>query len=83
MQITTTPVKKRKNIDLSEETFRSLSVLAAANGKNLKTYIENILEEEAKLMEEEEVYRILLNNPETQEIILPDEKANFEDWLGV
>ena len=75
--------KKRKNIDLPEKTFRSLSVLAAANGKNLKAYIENVLEEEARLLEEEEVYHVLLKNPETQEILSAEEKQTFESWLGL
>jgi hypothetical protein len=79
----TVQVKKRKNIDLPEKTFRSLSVLAAANGKNLKAYIENVLEEEAKLFEEEEIYHVLLKNPETQEILTDEEKSAFENWLGL
>jgi predicted DNA binding CopG/RHH family protein len=45
--------KRRKNIDLSEDTFRALSVLASANGKNLKAYIETILNDEAKMLNEE------------------------------
>jgi hypothetical protein len=79
----TIQAKKRKNIDLPENTFRALSVLAAANGKNLKTYIENILNEEARLLEEEEVYHVLLKNKDTQEIISKEEKATLEDWLGL
>ena len=75
--------KKRKNIDLTERTFRSLAIMAAANGRSLKSYIENILEEEAKLLEEEEIYKRLLKNPEAQEIITKEEKENFETWLGV
>jgi hypothetical protein len=75
--------KKRKNIDLSENTFHALSVLAAANGKNLKAYIETILNDEAKMLNEELIYREFLKNPESQEIISPDEKDTFEAWLGV
>lgn len=73
--------KKRKNIDLSQETFRALSVLASANGKNLKAYIETILENEAKMLNEEMIYRELLQAPESQEIVPPEEKASFEAWL--
>lgn len=40
---TTTLKKKRKNIDLPTETFTKLSILASAQGKSLKAYIENIL----------------------------------------
>jgi len=75
--------KKRKNIDLSEETFRALSVLASANGKNLKAYIETVLNNEAKMLNEELIYREFLKNPESQEIISGDEKSNFEAWLGL
>lgn len=73
--------KKRKNIDLSPETFRALSVLASANGKNLKAFIENLLDNEAKLLNEENIYRELLLDPESQEIVSPEEKASFEAWL--
>ncbi len=75
--------KKRKNIDLSEETFRALSVLAAANGKNLKVYIEAILDDEAKILKEESVYYEFLKDKESQELISSDEKVAFENWLGV
>jgi predicted DNA-binding protein len=40
---TTSLKKKRKNIDLPTETFTKLSILASAQGKSLKAYIENIL----------------------------------------
>ncbi len=75
--------KKRKNIDLSEETFRALSVLASANGKNLKVFIENILDDEAKMLNEETIYREFLKDPESQEIVSSDEKKTFEKWLGI
>lgn len=35
--------KKRKNIDLPVETLQKLSVMAAAQGKSVKAFIENIL----------------------------------------
>ena len=35
--------KKRKNIDLPVETLQKLSIMAAAQGKNLKAFIENLL----------------------------------------
>ena len=34
---------KRKNIDLPVETLQKLSLLAVAQGKSLKAYIENLL----------------------------------------
>ena len=82
MSAITLSTKKRKNIDLSEGTFRALSVLASANGKNLKAYIETILDNEAKMLNEEIIYGELLKNPDSQEIISSDEKAAFETWLG-
>ena len=74
--------KKRKNIDLAEETFRALSVLASANGKNLKVYIETVLDNEAKMLNEEIIYREFLRNPESQEIVSIEEKEKFELWLN-
>lgn len=75
--------KKRKNIDLTEDTFRSLSVLASANGKNLKAYIESVLNDEAQMLYEEQVYREFLKDPDSQEVVSSDEKESFENWLGV
>jgi len=83
MSAITLAKKKRKNIDLSENTFRALSVLASANGKNLKAYIETILDYEAKMLNEETIYREFLKDPESQEIVSSDEKASFEAWLGL
>jgi hypothetical protein len=75
--------KKRKNIDLPEETFRALSVLAAANGKNLKVFIETILVDEARMLAEEKIYLEFLKEPDSQYIVSDEEKATFETWLGV
>ncbi len=83
MSATESPSKKRKIIDLPEDVFRSLSVMAAAEGKNLKSFIESVLVNEARMLNEESVYRELLKNPETQEIVSPKEKEEFESWLGV
>ena len=74
---------KKKIIDLKDDTFRGLSILAAANGKNLKAYIEGILDEEARVLEEEVIYKSLLKDPESQEIIPDEEKERFENWLGL
>ena len=35
--------KKRKVIDIPENVFKYLSIKAAANGMNLKKYIENLI----------------------------------------
>ena len=39
--------KKRKNIDLSVDTLKKMSIMAASQGKSLKAFIENILETKA------------------------------------
>ena len=36
--------KKRKNIDLSVDTLKKLSIMAASQGKSVKAFIENLLE---------------------------------------
>ena len=36
---------KRKNIDLPEDTLRKLSLMAVAQGKSLKAYIEQLLDQ--------------------------------------
>lgn len=41
--MTTASNIKRKNIDLPVETLQKLSIMAVAQGKSLKKYIENIL----------------------------------------
>lgn len=35
--------KKRKNIDLPVDTLQKLSIMAAAQGKSIKAFIENLL----------------------------------------
>ncbi len=40
---------KRKNIDLTPEVFRSLSIMAAEAGKDLKNFIQDKLSEIAKV----------------------------------
>lgn len=46
-----TATLKRKNIDLTENTIRKLSILAAAQGRSLKGYIEDILTDKANSVE--------------------------------
>lgn len=73
---------KRKLIDLPEETFRNLSIMAAAEGKSLKAFIENLLISEAKLMSDEEIYRQLVQNePEGKSKASSEEQQAFEKWL--
>jgi hypothetical protein len=74
---------KRKNIDLSEEDFRALSVMAAANGQNLKAYIEVLLAKEAKMLQEEAVFMELLKTTEARSAVKPEERKRFEEKNGL
>ena len=49
---TTALKSKRIIIDLSEDTFRSLSIMAANKGTNLKNLIEVLLEKAAEAYDE-------------------------------
>lgn len=42
--------RKRKNIDLPVETLQKLSIVAAEQGKSLKSYIESILIKKAETL---------------------------------
>ena len=79
---TTTLKLKRKLIDLPEDTFRNLSILAAAEGKSLKSYIESLLISEAKLMSDEDIYNQLLKTePEGKVAASSEEQKAFEKWI--
>ncbi len=73
---------KRKLIDIPEETFRKLSIMAAAEGNSLKAFIENLLITEASFVNDEEIYReLLLAEPDGKVIANGEEQAAFEKWL--
>lgn len=73
---------RRKLIDIPDGVFRVLSVKAAAMGLNLKNYIEQLLVEEAGVMDDAEIYRILsASRPEGHVKLGKEEKADFEKWL--
>lgn len=76
--------KKRKIIDLDTDTFRILSIKAAAKGTNLKHLIENYLKGIADNVSDSELYTYLVKErPDGKEMLKSGEKANFENWLGV
>ena len=81
----TTSVKtRRKNIDINPNTFRTLSILAAERGINLKNYIESILDRKAEEEEELLLYNLYVhNNPECWEFLSEEEKAIFEKEIGL
>ena len=81
---TTALQSKRIIIDLSEDTFRSLSIMAANKGTNLKNLIEGLLEKAAEAYDENNQYAWLSENiSEGKEMIGEEEKKEFESWLGV
>ena len=76
--------RKRKIIDLDENTFRILSIKAAEEGTNLKALIEKSLDELAENLQDSQIYSYLLKNyPEGKEIVSRLEKEEFESWLGL
>lgn len=80
---TTALQSKRIIIDLSEDTFRSLSIMAANKGTNLKNLIEDLLDKAAEAYDENKQYVWLSENiSEGKEMIGEEEKKSFESWLG-
>lgn len=73
---------KRKLIDIPEDTFRKLSIMAAAEGNSLKAFIENLLITEASFVNDEEIYReLLLSEPDGKIMASEEDKNAFENWL--
>lgn len=73
---------KRKIIDIPEDTFRNLSIMAAAEGKNLKSFIESLLISQAKILNDEDLYQELLKTDlEGKMMATEEETAEFEKWL--
>ena len=71
--------KKRKLIDISEDTLNVLSFKAATKGKSLKAYIESLIEREAKVSDEELYAFMLEHHP--SEPASPEEEVEFRKWL--
>lgn len=81
-----TPVlpTKRKVIDLKGDTFRSLSLMAASKGTNLKRLIEGLLDRVAEEYDDSKVYAWLVESrPDGKVFLNEKEKEDFENWLGV
>lgn len=75
---------KRKIIDIPEDTFRNLSIMAAAEGKNLKSFIENLLISQAKVICDEDIYKELLKTDLEGKMMSSEEEADeFEKWLDI
>ena len=67
-------ITKRKIINLRPETEKNLRLIAVNYGYNLKSYIENVLEE---LANEDEVLIALSKAPGTDDILNQSEKDEF------
>lgn len=81
---TATTSSKRKIIDLDENTFKTLSIMAIQKGTNLKNYIESLLNEIAEDYEDAKIYaKLSKERPEGNIMLNEQEKADFEKWLGV
>ena len=81
--VTLTP-SKRKIIDLNEDTFKTLSIMAIQKGTNLKKYIEDVLNELAENYEDAKLYaKQSKENPDGNIMLNEQEKADIENWLGV
>lgn len=81
--VTLTP-SKRKIIDLNEDTFKTLSIMAIQKGTNLKKYIEDVLNELAENYEDAKLYaKLSKENPDGNIMLNEQEKADLENWLGV
>lgn len=80
---TITPTK-RKIIDLNEDTFKTLSIMAIQKGTNLKNYIEEVLNELAENYEDAKLYaKLSKEHPEGNVMLNEKEQSEFENWLGV
>jgi hypothetical protein len=77
-------IKKRKNIDIPLDTFRNLSIKAAADGRSLKAFIEHLLIVEAKTISDEALYQYLNETmPDGNVYLNETEQNDFENWLGI
>ncbi|MCE5227595.1 MAG: hypothetical protein LLG05_17270 [Porphyromonadaceae bacterium] len=84
MNTTEIKSKKRKVIDLDQDTFRILSIKAAAKGTNLKALIENSLKKMAEDLEDASLYAYLLkNDPDGQVYLNEKEQEAFEKEMGL
>ena len=81
--VSVTP-SKRKIIDLKDDTFKTLSIMAIQKGTNLKNYIEDILNGIAEDYEDAKLYaKLRKEQPEGRIRANKEEQEDFEKWLGV
>ena len=81
--VSVTP-SKRKIIDLKDDTFKTLSIMAIQKGTNLKNYIEDILNGIAEDYEDAKLYaKLRKEQPEGLIRANKEEQEDFEKWLSV
>ena len=84
MSTATSAPSKRKIIDLNEDTFKTLSIMAIQKGTNLKKYIEDVLNELTEDYEDAKLYaKLSKEHPEGLVPVSKEEQEDFEKWLGV
>lgn len=82
--MSTATASKRKIIDLNEDTFKTLSIMAIQKGTNLKNYIEEVLNELAEDYEDAKLYaKLSKEQPEGNVMLDENEQTEFEKWLGI
>ena len=75
---------RRKIIDIPERAFRVLSIKAAAQGTNLKNYLENLIIADAENLEDAKEYAFLcVEMPEGNVALSEEEQQAFEAFLEV
>ncbi|MFA6126717.1 MAG: hypothetical protein WC699_05390 [Bacteroidales bacterium] len=79
MKTGSNPVRKKKIIELSPETEKRLRIIAVHEGYNLKSYIENVLEE---IADEDETLIALSKVPGTNDLLTDSEKLSFIESLS-
>lgn len=75
--------KKRKLIDLPLDVDKRLSVMAAAQGKSLKVYIEAILERQSRRFNEDAILAELSMEPEANIPATEEEEREIRKLLGL
>lgn len=76
--------KKRKVIDIPENVFKYLSIKAAANGMNLKKYIENLIAKDVEDIDDSATYQQLIKtDSEGLSPASEEEQQQFRKWLGI
>lgn len=83
METVITP-KRRKVIDIPENVFKYLSIKAAANGMNLKKYIENLIAKDVEDIDDSTTYEQLKkSDPAGLSAASEKEQQEFRKWLNI